>query len=249
MAAGPAGRRHPSRSKARADRRSSPCQKELRCGGRPAGSRVLRAHRDGCGKPDGAPRKTGSHPGLGLRGSQSLSLVPDGSSENSCVRCDQVADLLGLVAELWEEADRLRSLREAERDQWNRALPSLREKQEHPPEKTQDQEDPVSSAHQAESSNLKEGGEWRQVHARGSRQTHPLPTSPSQVPLYNRYEALDVEGQSMGDGPSAPEVLPRSERPILHIMTTSMRRKKRVIVVGDSLLRGTEGPLCQAALS
>ena len=32
------------------------------------------------------------------------------------MRCDQVDDLLSLVAELWEEADRLRSIREAEKE-------------------------------------------------------------------------------------------------------------------------------------
>jgi len=36
------------------------------------------------------------------------------------------------------------------------------------------------------------------------------------MPLYNRYKALDVEGQSMDDvddGPSTPVVLPGIERP------------------------------------
>jgi len=36
----------------------------------------------------------------GFRECQSLSLVTDGSSEKSCMRCDQVDDLLSLVAEL-----------------------------------------------------------------------------------------------------------------------------------------------------
>ena len=45
------------------------------------------------------------------------------------------------------------------------------------------------------------------------------------------------------DGPSTPEVLPESERPIPCIPTTSTRKKRWVIVVDDSLLRGTEGPL------
>ena len=73
------------------------------------------------------------------------------------------------------------------------------------------------------------------------------PTSPSQVPLYHRYEALDVEGQSMDDvddGPSTPEVLPRSERPTTRSITTSTRKKRQIIVIDDSLLRGTEGPIC-----
>ncbi|GAB0181413.1 hypothetical protein GRJ2_000606600 [Grus japonensis] len=47
------------------------------------------------------------------------------------------------------------------------------------------------------------------------------------------------------DGPSTLEVSPRSERPTPCIVTTSMRKKRRVIVVGDSRLRGTEGPMCQ----
>ena len=113
--------------------------------------------------------------------------------------------------------------------------------------KTQDQGDPVFSPRQAEGSSLKERSEWRQAHAQGGR-TPSLPTSPSRVPLYDRYEALDVEGQSMDDvddGPSPPEVLPRSERPSPCITTTSTRKKRWVIVVGDSLLRGAEGRTCR----
>ena len=63
--------------------------------------------------------------------------------------------------------------------------------------------------------------------------------------MYSRYEALGVEGQSMDDGPSTPEVLPRSERPTRCILSTSTRKKRQVIVVGDCLLRGTEGPICR----
>ncbi|KAK4819205.1 hypothetical protein QYF61_026821 [Mycteria americana] len=51
------------------------------------------------------------------------------------------------------------------------------------------------------------------------------------VPLYNRYEALDVECQStddVDDGPSTPEVLPISERPNPPIKTTCTRKKRRV---------------------
>lgn len=60
---------------------------------------------------------------------QSLSLVTDGSSESSCVRCYQVDDLLSLVAESQEEVERLRSIRNSEKkvDWWNHALPSLRQ--------------------------------------------------------------------------------------------------------------------------
>ncbi|KAK4823952.1 hypothetical protein QYF61_008338 [Mycteria americana] len=102
--------------------------------------------------------------------------------------------------------------------------------------------------HRAEGSSLKEESERRRVHARGGRQRPSLPTSPPQVPLYSRYEALEVEGQSMEDGddsPSKPEVSPRSEECTSRINTTSTRKRRRVIVVGDSLLRGTEGPICR----
>ena len=47
------------------------------------------------------------------------------------------------------------------------------------------------------------------------------------------------------DGPSTPEVLPTSERPTPYITTTSTRKKKWVMVVGDYLLRETDGPICQ----
>jgi len=64
------------------------------------------------------------------------------------------------------------------------------------------------------------------------------------VPLYNRYEVLDVEGQPMDDVddyPSTAEVLPRSERPMPCITTTSMRKQRRVIVVGDFPSEGNTG--------
>ncbi|KAK4831411.1 hypothetical protein QYF61_017542 [Mycteria americana] len=63
-----------------------------------------------------------------------------------------------------------------------------------------------------------------------SSKDKPGSTSPLTVPLYNRYEALDVEGQSMDDvddGPSTPEVLPGSERPTPCITTTSIRKKRQ----------------------
>lgn len=77
----------------------------------------------------------------------------------------------------------------------------------HPPDNTQDQADPVSSPLQTEGSSLNKRSERRQGHAQGSRRTPSLPISLSQVPLYNRYKALDMEGQSMedvDDGQSTP---------------------------------------------
>ena len=51
-----------------------------------------------------------------------------------CIRCDQVDYLLCLVAELREEVDRLRSIREAEQeiDWWSCALTTQECTQEQP---------------------------------------------------------------------------------------------------------------------
>lgn len=62
------------------------------------------------------------------------------------------------------------------------------------------------------------------------------------------YKALSGCGSSsvgdVDDGLSIPVVFQRSERPTPHIKTIFKRKKRQVIVVGGSLLRGTEGPLC-----
>ena len=44
-----------------------------------------------------------------------LSLLQEGSQDTTCVQCEQVEDLLGLVVELKEEVERLRSVRARER--------------------------------------------------------------------------------------------------------------------------------------
>ncbi|GAB0185452.1 hypothetical protein GRJ2_001010500 [Grus japonensis] len=178
-----------------------------------------------------------------------LALAGEGSSETGCLRCDQVDDLLSLVAELHEEVERLRSIREAERDidWWSQALPSPRQKQGQLTDQSQSEGDPVSSPRQAESSSLKEGSEWKQVHARRGRWRtfSSSATSPSHVPLCNRYEALAVEGHSsedMDDSQATAEVAPRPKRPVPRVMTTPTKKKRRVIVVGDSLLKAHSKP-------
>jgi len=67
----------------------------------------------------------------GCRERLSLALISEDSRDNGCVRCNQVNDLLSLVAELKEEVERLRNIRECEReiDWWSRTLPSLRPRQ------------------------------------------------------------------------------------------------------------------------
>ena len=56
--------------------------------------------------------------------------MSEGSSKNACGRRTQVEELLSLVAELWEEVDRLKSIRESKKeiDWWNHTLPSLEQK-------------------------------------------------------------------------------------------------------------------------
>ena len=61
--------------------------------------------------------------------------------------------------------------------------------------------------------------------------------SPSScVPTSNRYEALAVD--KTNEQESQGETTPAAH-------TKSHKRKQRVLVVGDSLLRGTEAPICR----
>lgn len=85
-------------------------------------------------------------------------------------------------------------------------------------------------------------------HVTGGRRSPFLPSLTFLSALYNRNEALDVEGHSVDDvddGTATPEVLWRPERSVLCIKITSTRKKRWVIAGGDSLLRGAEGPACQ----
>jgi len=71
------------------------------------------------------------------------------------------------------------------------------------------------SPHQETGRDLKGNIEWKQVCNQGSKRTLSLPTTPPQVPLHNRYEALAVDDWSVEDvnvNPYAPEELQRTER-------------------------------------
>ncbi|RMC00755.1 hypothetical protein DUI87_22438 [Hirundo rustica rustica] len=168
-----------------------------------------------------------------------------GVVEEACLRCEQVNDLLSLVAELREEVERLRSVRESEReiDWWSSALPSLREAH-------QNSEDSYASPFQAIEGQLVDEGEWKLVPAQGgNNKNSSRPPSPSQVPLQNRYEGLDLESQPDDlddlEGNYWPTEPPSYDPPVRLISTSNIKKKRRVIVVGDSLLRGTEGPVCR----
>ena len=58
-----------------------------------------------------------------------LSLLQEGSRDTTCVRCEQVEDLLSLVVELKEELKRLRSIWDCGKriDRWSCARLSLQE--------------------------------------------------------------------------------------------------------------------------
>lgn len=70
-----------------------------------------------------------------------------------------------------------------------------------------------------------------------------LPHIPS-LPLHNRYWILEhrsQENERVDKGPSTE--LPRVNQSSPYIMPVSIKRKRKV-VVGNSLLRDTEGPVC-----
>jgi len=72
--------------------------------------------------------------------------------------------------------------------------------------------------------------------------------------LSNRYGALECEGlatEDVGEGEDPSRGLPRTSQRAPRITTASTKKKRRVIVIGDSLLRGTDlptGPIPQGSL-
>lgn len=47
----------------------------------------------------------------------------------------------------------------------------------------------------------------------------------------------------MAEGPSGRVEPPKATPPVPHTKTSSVTRKRRVVGIGDSLLRGTENPI------
>lgn len=151
-----------------------------------------------------------------------LALVSENGMGGTCVRCDQVNDLLCLVAELKEEVERLRSIRESEEeiDWWGQALLTPKGVQ-------QEMAKPCPSCHKADTADLIDGGEWKQVPDRRGKRTLSRTPSPPLVPLTNRYEALDPENQaedSQEDPPGEPSGWTSSTK---RITTAAVRGKKK----------------------
>jgi len=59
--------------------------------------------------------------------------------------------------------------------------------------------------------------------------------------LCNRFEALELEGEVIKDAVGGPPMrLSRARQSTPHLKTASVKEKRRVFVIGDSLLRGIE---------
>ena len=65
------------------------------------------------------------------------------------------------------------------------------------------------------------------------------------MPLCNRFEDLELEREVSKDAVGGPPMrLARVRQLTPHLKTASAKKEKKVIVVGNSLLSGTEGPIC-----
>ena len=108
------------------------------------------------------------------------------------MRCDQLDGLLSLVAELKEEVERLRSIRECERelDWWSNTLAPLKQQQQM--EAPREEGNPSTSCYQAKGGDLRDGGGWKQVPTQGGRKILSRPPSPSMVSLHNRFGTLEI---------------------------------------------------------
>lgn len=107
----------------------------------------------------------------------------------------------------------------------------------------------LPSLHLAESTDLEGKGQWQQVPAQHGRHILSGTSPPSQVPVHNRYEALHVDLNNTEEhGTSVWKVTPSLRLPLPCIKTVSTKNKRRVIIVGHFLLKGTGGPVCRLNL-
>ena len=69
----------------------------------------------------------------------------------------------------------------------------------------------------------------------GNKRAAPQPVPPSQVPLHNRYEALELErlgDVDVGESLSVQERLPKASQSAACFATTSVRKKRRAVEIG-----------------
>ncbi|KFV70255.1 hypothetical protein N307_10010, partial [Dryobates pubescens] len=186
----------------------------------------------------------------------SLALQMQGSGDYSCIRCEQIDYLLNLVARLKDEVARLRAVRECrkEMNQSRKELNQSKQALQAPPaeagsiresERESDMWEKALQISPAEGSAPGNREAWIQVPARGSKENPSRPSPPLPLPLHNKYEALQAESSGDERAKEQPsEEMPKAKQSPPTITTSSTKKKRSVIVVGDSLLRGTEGPIC-----
>ena len=112
-----------------------------------------------------------------------LSLVQEGSRDTTCVRCEQVEDLLSLVVELKGEVGRLRSIWDCGKgiDGWSCARPSLHEGcGGDAPEAVGNHL--LSHNHEGRG-DLRDSDGWKQVPVWSDKLMAPQPAPPSQGAL------------------------------------------------------------------
>ncbi|XP_074991813.1 uncharacterized protein LOC142074828 isoform X2 [Calonectris borealis] len=179
---------------------------------------------------------------------EGIFLEVESDCKQDCGRCDQIDELLCLVAELQEEVSRLRSIRESEKeiDQWSRTLPSMMHRSQLSVATME--AGPGSALCQEEGSVTRDKEGWKKVTAQSGKRN---PSLPSKITLQNRYEALGTVDEAHNEKEEEPvqAVLPRSERPTPRnktcIKTSAEKEQRRVMVIGDSLLCRTEAPICR----
>lgn len=155
-----------------------------------------------------------------------------------------VEALLHLVTELQEEVNRLRSIWESKReiDYWSHPLPSQKQIQQ--VKGTYSMEDSLISLHLTECIELKDKGQWQQVHVWHSRHLPSGTFPPSHVPVCNRYEALQADLNNIEEhSTSGLEVSPKSFWLVPCFETAPTKKRRWVAFVGDSLPKGTKGPI------
>ena len=154
----------------------------------------------------------------------SLLLPREGSRDSTCVRCEQVDELLSLVVELKEELHRLRTIRvrEQETEWWSDSLACQREGcQGHTPRKVAD---PLP-CHSRTGLTDEEG--WKRVLTWHHENPPCLPSSLPQLPLSNRFEMLKIEEEVTGEArEDLPRREPKARRSSPHLETSCQERKK-----------------------
>nr|XP_033817718.1 uncharacterized protein LOC117368300 [Geotrypetes seraphini] len=104
-----------------------------------------------------------------------------------------------------------------------------------------------------------DAGPWQLVTSSTGKQRNPPPFSPSssfslkqgsstptpQLSLKNRFHVLQ-EGTDEDEAEEDSEH--RTPAAVLAARSTPPRKERRVVVIGDSMLRGTEGPICRPDL-